>query len=217
MSAIQVTRPIVRSFKDPHRAAAVAHVKKGGHAIFWERKNGRRSAVLVVPPVPEGDVTNLGHWSLLDLSKWRFSRPKTGTFRGLFTSRIPNDCFEVVERRAERDSVWEGPTRKVAFDCLECGACCKTNRVELEKSDLDRFVKGGHGWLLKKPYTVKSRGKVVLTLLDNGNCRHLAKNNMCNIYEVRASACSEFPVASECCLSAREEELSLYDGLAPQN
>ncbi len=216
MSALKVTRPLVRSFRSPHSKEAAAHVRKGGHAIFWEKKkDGRRAAWLVVPPVPENDLSNLGHWSLLDLSKWRFSRPKDGVFRGLFRSRVPNDCFDVVTRRAERDSIWPGTTRATAFDCLDCGACCRSNRVELEKDDMKRFVKGGRADLLKPPYAKKSRGKVVLTLLASGDCRHLAKNNACGIYELRPSACSDFPVASECCLSAREEELSVYDGLPP--
>ena len=54
-----------------------------------------------------------------------------------------------------------------------------------------------------------------MTLLKSKDCRHLGKDNKCAIYAIRPDACSEFPVASECCLFAREEEMGIYDGVAP--
>jgi Fe-S-cluster containining protein len=53
---------------------------------------------------------------------------------------------------------------------------------------------------------------VVLVLAKNKDCKHLARDNKCGIYALRPDACSHFPVGSECCLSAREEEMGIIDG-----
>jgi len=54
----------------------------------------------------------------------------------------------------------------------------------------------------------------VLVLRKDKRCKHLADDNKCGIYPIRPDACSTFPVGSECCLSAREEEMEIVDGLA---
>jgi Fe-S-cluster containining protein len=51
--------------------------------------------------------------------------------------------------------------------------------------------------------------------MSNGDCRHLGKDNKCAIYPIRPDACSQFPMGSECCLFAREEELGILDGAEP--
>lgn len=168
-------------------------------------------------PKTRSEDIDFGKWSLLDLAKWRYTNVKSGTFRGLRKARIPNDCFEIVQRRAERDSIWPGPTRGVAFDCLECGACCKGNNVVLDAFDEEVIREGGRGDLLRAPYTRRNKdGKLVLLLLKNGRCQQLGKDNKCGIYPLRPDACSSFPMGSECCVSAREEEYKWYDGLPPE-
>jgi hypothetical protein len=85
----------------------------------------------------------------------------------------------------------------------------------LLKQDIERFRQGGRHDLLARPYSRRTDGKLVLTLLRNKACRHLGRDNKCGIYALRPDACSSFPVGSECCLFAREEELGVYDGVAP--
>jgi hypothetical protein len=85
--------------------------------------------------------------------------------------------------------------------------------VILEDEDLERFAKAGRSELARRPYARKEDGRVVLTLRRDRDCKHLAADNKCGIYEIRPNACSTFPMGSECCLFAREEELGLVDGV----
>ncbi len=188
------------------------HVRGGGHAVVWEAPN---VAVLVLPLPNDDDPMDLAYWSILDLGKKRYAAEKKGPFKGLATTRVPRDCAEIVRHRAERDSIFPGPTRTVVFDCLACGACCKDNAVLIFEDDIERFEKGGRGDLAKKPWAVRRDGKLVLKLAPDKRCFHLAGDNKCGIYSIRPDACSTFPVASECCLYAREEELGIVDGERP--
>ena len=211
-----MSRCKVRAGSDGARAAReiAAHVRGGGHAVVWERTaSGRKRAHLVFPPPKEDDDQDFAVWSLLDMGKsGRWTTIERGPLKGFGTSVVPNDCHEIVRHRAERDSVHEGTQREVDFDCLACGACCKDNDVVLHDVDVERFRKGGRADLARPPYAKKKDGKLVLTLLASKNCRHLESDNKCAIYALRPDACSTFPVASECCLFAREEELGIVDG-----
>jgi Fe-S-cluster containining protein len=210
MSAVPVKRPVVRSFVGKFAANAARWVRSGGHAVVWETPSKAR---LVLPVPDDDDPMDLAQWSLLDLGKSRFTRAKTGPFRGLATIVVPNDCHDIVRRRAERDSIHEGPFHTVRLDCLACGACCKDNRVLLFEDDIERFAEGGRLDLTKPPYARRKDGKLYLTLNKKKACHHLGKDNKCAIYPLRPDACSQFPMASECCLYAREEELGITDGL----
>lgn len=202
-------RPIVRSFRAKWIREAVKHVAAGGHAVVWETP----SRVRLVFPMPDAsDVGDLGAWSIYDIGKERWTRNKKGPYKGFGSAIVPKDCHEIVTRRAERDSIFKGAVRKVRFDCLECGACCRDNEVVLEKDDVERLEKAGKGALARAPYAKKKNGRVVLTLLASKRCRHLARDNKCKIYPARPDACSSFPVASECCMFAREEEFGWVDG-----
>jgi uncharacterized protein len=210
-----VHRPIVRSFTQQHQARCSAHVRAGGHAVYWETES---RAVLVLPIPKEEDPSDLALFSILDLAKQRWNTPKSGAFKGLATCLVPKDCHDIVTARVWRDSVFPGPTRKVSFDCLKCGACCKDNEVILQKDDLERFAEAGRSDLAKPPYAKRRKdGKIVLTLLQpSKRCRNLRRDLKCSIYTVRPDSCSSFPVASEGCLFARHTELGLIDGAAPE-
>jgi Fe-S-cluster containining protein len=114
-----------------------------------------------------------------------------------------------------RDLVHPGATKAVRLDCLDCGACCHSNRVELEPADVERLREAGRTDLLRMPYARKIDGKLVFRLDEKRACRHLLRDNRCRIYELRPSMCRVFPMASECCLSARAEELGIWDGADP--
>ncbi|MGH7285053.1 MAG: YkgJ family cysteine cluster protein [Polyangiaceae bacterium] len=161
---------------------------------------------LFVFRIPRDRDRDLGVWSLLDLGKSRWTCVKSGALRGLATARVPIACLDIVRDRAERDSIHAGPTRREIFDCLACAACCKHNEVPLNRSDL-ATLRRARPELLKKPWVRRRRdGKLTLTLLRSGSCRHLEPGNACAIYELRPSPCSRFVIGSECCLSSREEE-----------
>ncbi|MBX3202142.1 MAG: YkgJ family cysteine cluster protein [Labilithrix sp.] len=213
MAVTAVHRPIVRSFDLKFVREAAAHVRAGGHAVVWEKKN---RAVLVFGEPADGDEDDLGLWAVYDMGKWRWKLETRGALKGLATTLVPRDCLWIVKRRAERDSVHPGPTRKIAFDCTKCAACCQDNEVILLEDDIKRFKDGGRGELAKAPYAKRHKdGRIILTLLPSKRCRHLQTSNRCGIYEVRPNACSEFPMGSECCLFAREDVLNLHDGLLP--
>lgn len=209
-----VQRPIVRSFSAKHAQRCRDHVRAGGHAVFWENPT---RAFLVLPVPDADDPSDLALFSILDLLKQRWNVPKTGPFRGLATCLVPKDCHRIVKERAWRDSVFPGATRKVDFDCLKCGACCKDNEVLLEDVDLQRFRDAGRVDLTRAPLTRKrADGKVVLTLLKSKRCRHLRVDLKCSIYAIRPDPCSSFPVASEGCLFARFEAFGWVDGARPE-
>jgi Fe-S-cluster containining protein len=208
----RVRRPVVRSFKPKFLAEAARWVRRGGHAIVWEAP---RRALLVFREPKEGDEMDLGAWAVLDLGKQRWSIAERGALAGLALTLVPRQHVDIVERWIERDSEWPGPTRTVEFDCLACGACCRDNEVVLHAVDVARFREGGRADLLKAPFSRTRDGKLVLTLLRSKDCRHLGRDNKCGIYPIRPDACSEFPVASECCLYAREEEMGVFDGVPP--
>lgn len=213
MASTAVYRPLVRSFTSKFVREAAAHVRAGGHAVVWERKD---RAVLVFEEPAKDNEEDFGAWAVYDMGKWRWKVPTSGALRGLATTLVPRDCLWIVRRRAERDAIHPGSRRKVAFDCTRCAACCQDNEVVLLNDDIARFKKGGHGEFAKPPYAKRHKdGRIILTLLDSKRCRHLAKNNHCGIYELRPHACSEFPMGSECCLFAREDVLNLHDGAIP--
>jgi uncharacterized protein len=213
MAVTAVHRPLVRSFTSKFVREAAAHVRAGGHAVVWEKKN---RAVLVFEKPAEGNDEDFGAWAVYDMGKWRWKVPTTGALKGLATTLVPRDCLWIVKRRAERDSIHPGHTRKIAFDCTKCAACCQDNEVVLLEEDIARFKKGGRPEYAKAPYAKRHKdGRIILTLLESKRCRHLEKSNRCGIYELRPHACSEFPMGSECCLFAREDVLNLHDGLLP--
>jgi Fe-S-cluster containining protein len=209
MPATSVTRPVVRSFRLPFVHEAASWVRAGGHAVVWLSP---RKARLVFPKPREGDENDLGRWSALDLARSDFSVATRGTFLGMAYIRIPHDCYAIVRARVTRDSVHPEPTRRLLLDCLECAACCKDNRVELDGDDVERFEKAGRAELARPPYARREDGSIVLVLRRDKCCKHLAADNRCDIYAFRPSACSTFPPGSECCLSSREEELDVVDG-----
>jgi len=206
---MKVSRPVVRSFKWPHLDAAAAWVRAGGHAVVWLAP---RKARLIFARPPEGDEHDLGWWSVLDLGRSAYEVERRGPFAGMAYIRVPHDCYAIVRDRALRDSVHPAPTRTIELDCLSCGACCRANRVELEDEDVARFERAGRGELARPPYARRDDGSVVLVLRRDKRCKHLEDDNRCAIYDIRPDACSTFPVASECCLSSREEELGIVDG-----
>ncbi len=206
-----VTRPIVRQFKSKFVREIAEHVRGGGHAVVWESPSRAR---LVLPVPKPKDEHDLSMWSLLDLGKQRWKVIPRGALRGFATALVGRDCHEIVRHRAERDSIFEGPTRTLELDCLECGACCRDNEVVLLDVDVARFAEARRPELARPPYTKKKDGKLILRLLRSKDCRHLGDDNKCGIYAIRPDACSTFPMASESCLYSREEELGLVDGLS---
>ncbi len=206
---MRVIRPVVRSFRPPHLEQAAAWVRAGGHAIVWIAP---RKARLVFARPRKGDVGDLGKWSALDMGRIGWFVATHGPFAGMAYVRVPHDCYGIVRDRVVRDSIHPHATRTIDLDCLECGACCKDNRVELDDKDVRRFERGGRGELARPPYARRDDGVIVLVLRPDKRCKHLGRDNMCAIYELRPDACSTFPVGSECCLSSREEEMGIVDG-----
>ena len=204
-----VVRPVTRSFEWHYRAEAAAWVRSGGHALVWMTP---RKARLFFAKPREGDEGDLGWWSILDLGRSEYRVARAGPLAGIAYLRVPHEGYWIVRQRILRDSIHPGPQREIELDCLACGACCKDNRVELEEADVARFGEAGRGELAGRPYAKRDDGRLVLVLRKDKRCKHLAADNYCGIYAIRPNACSTFPPGSECCLSAREEELGIIDG-----
>ena len=204
-----VIRPVTRSFDWQYRAQAAAWVRAGGHALVWTTS---RKARLFFAKPRKGDDGDLGWWSILDLGRSEYRVARAGALTGMAYLRVPHEGYWIVRQRILRDSIHPGPKHEIELDCLACGACCKDNRVELEEADLARFAAAGRGDLARRPYAKRDDGRLVLVLRKDKRCKHLASDNCCAIYAIRPDACSTFPPGSECCLSAREEELGIVDG-----
>ena len=209
-----VHRPVVRSFKKKFAKEAAAPARAGGHSVYWEDE---KKATLLFPKPVEGDEADFGLWAIYDMGKFRYEEHTSGKFKGLGAFKVPRDCHWIVKRRVERDSIHPGPTRKLNWDCQSCAACCRDNEVLLQPTDIKRLKDGGLGHITKAPYAKRHKdGRIILTLLANKDCRHLAKDNRCKIYDHRPYSCSEFPMGSECCIFAREDILKLHDGVPPE-
>ena len=106
---------------------------------MWD---GSRKVTFVFPEPEEDDPDDFGLWGIYDMGKWRWKLEASGPLKGLATSPVPRDCFWIARRRAERDSIHEGPTRKIAIDCTKCAACCQDNEVLLQPEDIKRLKDG---------------------------------------------------------------------------
>ena len=60
----------------------------------------------------DGDESDLGWWSVLDLGRSDYLIARSGPFAGLGLIAIPHDCYAIVRDRAVRDSIHAGPTRE---------------------------------------------------------------------------------------------------------
>src|SRR4051794_14546810 len=178
--AVQSTqRPIVRSFSAKFAREAAAHVRAGGHAVYWEKKD---RALLLFQKPAEGDDADFGLWAVYDMGKVLWKLQTKGALSGLASTLVPPSCHWIVRRRAERDSIHPGSVRKVAFDCTRCAACCCDNEVVLLPDDIARLKKGGRGDIAKAPYAKRdAEGRILLTLLPSKRCRHLEDSNRCGI------------------------------------
>jgi uncharacterized protein len=206
---VSVVRPLVRSYSNRERASASAHVRAGGHAILWMTA---KRAMLVVPFFDDDDIAAFGWWSILDLRKQRYRVIREGVLKGLIETLVPRDCHRIVRERIQRDVAHPGAVRRITLDCLKCGACCLSNEVILDEDDIARFEAANRQDLTRPPYTRRNgHGEVVLRLQADGACRHKQVDHRCAIYEIRPGMCREFPVGSECCLSARADELGIWD------
>jgi hypothetical protein len=209
MAKNRVVRPLVRAFQARFEVEAAAHVRAGGHAIVWASPRRAR----IVFRAPRGaEERDLGYWAILDMGRTAWSKAKSGALRGLAVAPVPRDCVDLVKERVERDSVHRGATRAMLLDCEACAACCRDNRVELEKQDIERFARANRPELARPPYTRKDGKKIVLRLLLSRDCRHLRADRRCGIYEIRPESCRVFPPGSEGCLYSREAELGISDG-----
>jgi uncharacterized protein len=212
MAAVTILRPVVRSYSIRQASAAAVHVRGGGHALVWDSPKRAR---LVVPFFEDDVVEDLGWWSILDIRKQRYQVIRSGKLKGLIETLVPPDCHGIVRRRAIRDEPHRGSIRRMRLDCLACGACCRANQVILDGQDVERFVQANRRDLVRPPFTKRNGKRLVLRLNASRACRHLLPDNRCAVYALRPGMCREFPAGSECCLSARAEELGIWDGNDP--
>lgn len=210
MSAYKIVRPVWRQFRARWIARAAAHVRRGGHAVV-ERDDGGVELLLGVDD--DGNITELGRWSILAIEQQRWRRVKEGPAAGLATTRVREPYEGSVLDWCDRDSIHEGATRTIHLDCLACGACCHDSNVLLDEADFDRWRQAGRKDLLGRAYLKRADGKVTLRFAASGRCQNLGRDNKCAIYTIRPDNCSAFVVGSECCLAAREDTLKIRDGL----
>jgi len=219
MPKIATDRPVWRRFEARFVDRAAAWVRAGGSAALVHPKSARARATtaarvdMILATDDAGGITESGYWSILSLEQRRWTRITSGKGKGLATARVQSHAIEAVLDWCERDSIYEGPVRRMRLDCLECGACCHDSNVILYDEDLERFREGGRPDLTKKPFVERRNGKLRLRFVGGGACQHLDSRDLkCGIYAIRPFNCSVFPVASEACLAARESTRGWRDG-----
>lgn len=219
MPAISLQRPVWRRFEARFLDRAIAWVRAGGSAAVVHPKAPRARETtdprvdMILGIDDDGDISEQGYWSILALEQRRWMRIPTGKGKGLARARVQPHALPAVLDWCERDSVHEGPTRRMRLDCLDCGACCHDSNVILYQEDLQRFRDGGRPDLTKKPYVERRGGKLRLKFVGEGPCQHLDTRDLkCRIYPIRPFNCSVFPMASEACLAARESTRGYRDG-----
>lgn len=221
MPAATVDRPVWRRFESRFYDRAVDWVRAGGAAAVvvpaarTARSSTPRRVDMLLGMDERGDIAETAYWALLSLEQKRWVRVPRGKGKGLGIARVQPHALDAVLDWCERDSIHPGPTRRLRYDCLECGACCHDSNVILYPEDLDRFREAGREDLLTSRYIQRRAGKVRLRFVGTGPCQHLKRDLKCRIYEIRPFNCSVFPVGSEACLAARESTRGWRDG-APE-
>jgi len=98
----------------------------------------------------------------------------------------------------------------MSFDCLECGACCRSGHdgtILVPPEDLVRWRRIGRDDLIAQ-LQPGHFGDLAFATRADGSCVHLGtrKNeNACSIYEVRGTVCREFPPGSPQCIEFRRD------------
>jgi hypothetical protein len=202
-----VTRPVWRSFRAEFLDRAARHVRAGGFAAVYYRSGAVK---LLLPRTRSGALTEMALWALLALEVRRWGSARTGPARRLASVRVKKSHRDIIREWCDRDASQPESTRALQLDCFSCGACCRDNRVVLEKPDLAAWQRK-RPELLNRAYIRRSRGTVLLRLAPGGACVHLGAQNRCAIYALRPGNCREFPVGAEPCLAARLETLGIVD------
>jgi uncharacterized protein len=103
--------------------------------------------------------------------------------RGLTHRKVKNLDAKAIELNKDAYS---------KVDCLQCANCCKTMHPTWKKAEVKRVAR--HMGMSYKEYFDKH------LVMEDGDimnkkapCQHLAKNNMCSIYDIRPTDCSGFP------------------------
>jgi len=96
------------------------------------------------------------------------------------------------------------------FDCLSCGACCRTGtdgRILIPPKDLLRWRKLGRDDIAEAVQPGHF-GMLGFSTRADGSCVHLGTDespNACQIYEIRGTTCREFEKGSQQCLEFRRD------------
>ncbi len=219
-----VERPVWRRFSPRFVTRAAAWAKKGGAAAVLD---GLGALVVVLPTDARGRATTLARWAMWSIDERVIRRARSGPFEGLRIVPLAGGPATSVLDWCERDAMHEGPTRTLSLDCLACGACCHDAEVLLDERDLDRYRRGNRPDLASDQRVERrADGTLALRLVaakplarwpharTNERCPELGDDLRCASYRLRPDNCRAFLRGSEACLAAREDTLSLRDGLA---
>ena len=130
-------------------------------------------------------------YSLKVIQKWDGARQSNTVQKKL--KRIAS--FKSRDRHQVADNVHQKVFND--FDCLSCANCCKTLPALISKRDIKRIAK--HMDLMPAEFEDKyirldEDGDMVI---DGAPCPFLQEDNKCSIYDVRPSACRQYPHSGE--------------------
>lgn len=79
------------------------------------------------------------------------------------------------------------------IDCIQCGNCCRTLMINVEKPDAARL--SAHLKISEKEFYetyVETSSTGLLSIMNKIPC-HFLHENKCTVYEARPAECREFP------------------------
>ena len=154
-----------------------------------------------------------GWWSILDLGRSEYRVARTGPVaRGSPTFVSLTIAIRSCASGSRAMRSIRGRRARSISTALACGAVLQGQPRGARGSGTSPASRRTVGRSLPSAPTPVRANKLVLVLRKDKRCKHLGEDYRCAIYSIRPDACSTFPPASECCLSAREEELGIVDG-----
>jgi Fe-S-cluster containining protein len=196
-----VVRPLWRAFEKSQLRAAAKHALAGGISVVKED----RWRLLGDAGPPGEDLPLLVDWAIRAVEAKKWSEVTEGPAKGCVEAPITRDWRQRVTEWVTRDLAFEGSTSAATFDCQNCAACCRDNKVVLDLEDLERFKAGGRPDLIKRTQKKGIVRLLPLVRTKDRSCIHLAKDLRCSIYAVRPFMCRDFPAGTEQCMTSREE------------
>jgi len=124
-------------------------------------------------------------------NRWKSNKDKPQVLKRILKHISNNKQIKARQAEQVHQEVFE------EADCLKCANCCKSIPPIVSKRDQNRISKhlGMESKVFFEKYLVQDEDGD--TVLNQVPCPFLKTDNNCSIYEVRPSACRQYPHSGE--------------------